>query len=497
MIRHLSLGIALCAIGAQASAQISFNGPVNYATGPQSDATAAGDFNNDGRLDLATSSDQPDKVVIFTNNGAGAFSQSATVQTGGGTSPHTPVAGDLDGDGDVDIAVSLKNTNQVRILVNNGGAFTLGPVFSVGAEPRTMAIADIDNDGDLDLAVSNRSGNTVSVLRNGGSLAFTVQSYQAGIQPRSIALGDVTGDGLADLAIAAHDSSAVIVLGNIGGGAFAPIATINLGNKPEGIAIARFNGDALNDIATTVSNNNLEFVSVILSLGNGAFGGPNSFPTGGLDSGFIAAADLDNDGDTDVATANTDSANISLLAGNGLGGLGAAQQIGVGTEPSHVIAATLDANSSPDLVVTNEASANISVLLNQSSGNGCDAHTYCQAKLTSIGTLPSIGFTGTPSVSAQNFVITLSNGAPNKPSLGLFSQTGASNSPFQGGTLCLAAPVQRLPGQLISAQGTAAYSIPVSGPMVGTSRWFQFWFRDTQASFGSGLSNGLSVTFCQ
>ena len=159
MIQDSLVLAALCA-GRAASAQISFNGPVNYPRGVNPDATAAGDFDNDGDLDLATASDNPDKLTIFRNNGSGVFAVTGTIQTGGGTSPHTPVAGDLDGDGDIDLAVSLKNVNQVRILVNNGaGSFTLGSVFNVGAEPRTMAIANIDGDGDLDLAVSNRSAN--------------------------------------------------------------------------------------------------------------------------------------------------------------------------------------------------------------------------------------------------------------------------------------------------------------------------------------------------
>ncbi|HTF88182.1 MAG TPA: VCBS repeat-containing protein [Planctomycetota bacterium] len=497
MIKNILVTSALCALAAQASAQISFNTPANYPAGFTPDATAAGDFNNDGDLDLATANDGPDKVTIFSNNGSGVFSLAATVLTGSNTSPHTPVAGDLDGDGDIDIAVSLKNMNQVRILVNNGGAFTLGPVLNVGAEPRTMAIADIDNDGDLDLAVANRSGDTVSVLRNAGSLAFTVQSYAAGQEPRSIALGDLNGDNLPDLAIAAHDSENVIVLRNIGGGAFAPFANLNLGEKPEGVAIAHFNGDALNDIATTFSNNGVEFVGVLLNQGGGAFSGPASFQTGGLDSGFIAAADMDLDGDMDVATANNSSGNVSVMAGNGLGGLGAAQLIATGSRANHVMAADLDGNGSPDLVATNEIANNISVLLNQAAASVCNVAVFCQAKLTSLGTFPSIGSAGTPSVSAQNFAITLANAVPNKPVLGLFSLVGANNTPFQGGTLCVAPPVSRLSGQMISPKGTASRAIPVDVSMVGTTRWYQFWFRDNPSKFGIGLSDGLAVSFCQ
>jgi hypothetical protein len=497
MKKTISLGAALCALAASASAQISFNPAVAYGAGNSPDATAVGDFNGDGRLDLATASDAPDKVTILTNNGGGVFAAAGTVLTGGGTSPHTPIAGDLDGDGDIDIAVSLKNTNQVRILVNNAGTFSLGPVFSVGLEPRDMAIADIDNDGDLDLAVSNRDGNTVSVLRNMGGLNFNVSSVQAGVEPRSIAFGDVSGDGLADLVIASHDSAQVLVLANIGGGAFAPLSTIALGAlKPEGIALARLNGDALLDIAASTSNNGVEFVSVSLNQGGGAFAGATHFPTGGADSSFLVAADLDLDGDIDLATANTDSNNVSLLAGNGAGSFGAAQLRSVGSEPGHILAADLDGNGSPDLVTTDSSSNAVSVLLNQASGSVCGVQTYCQAKQTSIGTFPSVGSSGTPSVSAQDFVITVSNAMPNANGLAFFSNAGAANLPFQGGTLCLATPISRLPAQSFSAQGSAGYPIAVTPAMVGTTRRFQFWFRDNGASFGSGLSNAAAVTFC-
>jgi subtilisin family serine protease len=124
-----------------------------------------------------------------------------------------------------------------------------------------------------------------------------------------------------------------------------------------------------------------------------------------------------------------------------------------------------------------------------------DPTIYCAAKTTSIGTLPSIGWNGSASQAANNLVITLDDAAPFNNGIVFWGAQQAS-IPFQGGTLCIGGTLTRGPLTLLSGSGTASYTVSITGAMVGTTEQFQWWFRDPPASFSSGLSNALEVTYC-
>jgi hypothetical protein len=131
------------------------------------------------------------------------------------------------------------------------------------------------------------------------------------------------------------------------------------------------------------------------------------------------------------------------------------------------------------------------------SGPVCaQPQTYCSGKLTSAFTLPMIGFTGVPSASLNNFTITLSDALPNKNAL-VFYGFQPHSGPFHGGLLCALAPTIRSPLLTTNASGAAQYAVSVSPAMVGTTRFYQWWFRDALDPFGDGLSNGLETPFCE
>jgi hypothetical protein len=494
-----------------AQAQFSFDPPVALAAGTQPSASVLADFNGDGNMDLAVTSDGPEKVGIRFGDGLGGFGALIPVLTGGGTGAHTPVAGDLDGDMDVDIAVSLQNVDRVQILVNNGaGGFTLGNSFVVGTRPRSMAIGNLDGDTDLDLVVSNRDSNDVSVLLNQGGMSFTVASYATGQEPREVDIGDMTGDEVADIAVSAHDTREVVVLRNLGGGTFVNAANLSVGanQRPDGLAVADLNGDQLADIvAATNINTGTEFAAVFLATGGGAFSGPTYYPLIAQNAGSVAAADFDLDGDVDVVTANQDSNDINLLAGNGAGALGAAQVIAVGTAPTHVTAGRIDIGQSPDLVVTNDTSNDVSVLLNQQS----ETLSYCTAGTTASGCTATLSASGTASATAPSgFTVSASGVEGNKDGLLFFGTNGRQANPWGNGTSfqCVAPPVKRaglLTGVGTNGQCNGSFSQdlnahwsakPAKNPGAGAIAQVQLWFRDplNPSNQTTSLSDAIEFT---
>jgi len=154
--------------------QFVFNATVNVAAGPQPGGAAVGDLDGDGDIDLATGIRFPDRVIILLNDGNGGFTMGPTIDYPMHSEPEDVLAGDLDGDGDLDLAVILRDLLVIRVAINNGNlVFTHGASIPIGANGRGMDMKDFDGDGDLDIAVANRDSNTVTVLENNGDAVRT------------------------------------------------------------------------------------------------------------------------------------------------------------------------------------------------------------------------------------------------------------------------------------------------------------------------------------
>src|SRR5262245_38897258 len=144
----LTFGIATLATVGSAAAVMVFDPAVPYAVGDEPLGAALLDFNGDHRLDLAVTSDSPDKIQFLVGNGDGSFAAPTALLTGDATNPRGLDAGDFDNDGDQDLVVSLYGSGQVRLVLGDGaGNFTLGSVQAVGTEPAAVVAAHFNGDG--------------------------------------------------------------------------------------------------------------------------------------------------------------------------------------------------------------------------------------------------------------------------------------------------------------------------------------------------------------
>ncbi|HEU0010073.1 MAG TPA: FG-GAP-like repeat-containing protein, partial [Verrucomicrobiae bacterium] len=186
----------------------------NLTTGGGAFGVAVGDFNGDGRRDLAVANQNVDNVSLLLGNGDGSFG--APTNFAVGNAPRSLAVGDLNGDGKLDLAVlnaGGNNTLSVLLGVGNGSFGAALNYPTGGSDAYQVILADLNADGRLDAAVASYGSSRVSVLLNKGDGTFPgAGNYPAGNRPISVAAGDLDHDGLLDLATANYNGNDVTVL---------------------------------------------------------------------------------------------------------------------------------------------------------------------------------------------------------------------------------------------------------------------------------------------
>jgi hypothetical protein len=221
--------------------------PIAYSVGGAApDALVVADFNNDGKLDLASSTSNFPGVSVLLGNGDNSFKDSVFLPSGAG--PHDIAVADLNADGFTDIAVTDSAFGIVTVILGNGdGTFQSGIGYPAIGTPIGIGIADFDQDGILDIAVANP---VVSELFGNGDGSFgSPISYDAGWAPKTLRTGDFNLDGAADIAVS-NDyfiGSVSVLMGN-GDGTFAPRLTYSTGVNTRALVVADFNTDGYADV---------------------------------------------------------------------------------------------------------------------------------------------------------------------------------------------------------------------------------------------------------
>lgn len=143
---------------------VSFSGPTNFSVGNTPQSVAVGDFNGDGKQDLAVANLNGGNISILLGNGNGTFGSAANFAAGFG--PNSVTVGDFNEDGRQDLAVA-NFSGSVSILLGTGyGSFSSPTSFPAGTRPSAVVMGDFNGDGKQDLAVANEFSNVVSILLN-------------------------------------------------------------------------------------------------------------------------------------------------------------------------------------------------------------------------------------------------------------------------------------------------------------------------------------------
>ncbi len=247
--------------------------------------------------------------------------------------------GDFNGDGRLDLAVANYTLDTVSVLWGTAaGNFGAATTYSVGAGPDALAVGDFNGDGRLDLAVANFTGGTVSVLLSTttGSFAPQITNQTATVKnPTGLVAGDFNGDGRLDVVVSGLYAAATLLPGGGDGSFSPPTGAADSYQLWSSVAAGDFNRDGKLDVVVTSQfqkglPRSFDGVSVLLGDGKGGFGAPTiyqmSVPYGCNCPDAVAVGDINGaDGSLDLAVARFGpwppdaTSELGMLAGNGDG----------------------------------------------------------------------------------------------------------------------------------------------------------------------------------
>ena len=388
----------------------------SFTVGSQPDAVAVADLDGNGKPDLVVANSADNTVSVLRNTtptGATTITFEAQQAFAVGTQPNSVAAADVNGDGQLDLIVANEMSNNVSVLLANGGSFQPQRTFAAGGGAVLAAVADVNGDGKPDLLVTNFPASGASVLLGNGDGSFVEpQSFATGLEPTALVADelqrngkyvplDVNGDGRSDLVVLnAGDNTIGVFLGN-GDGSFQPQRAFAVNPSTTTVLAADVNGDGRTDLVVASTSINNGTVGVLLGNGDGTFQPEHSFSTGtGLVA--LAIADVTGDGKPDLLLSYLFKSVVSVLPGKGDGTFGPPRTVPVSGDPTSLAAQDVNGDSRPDIIFADFVAGKVSVLLNDGKGGFQPQQTYDVGANPSSVTVADVNGDGKPDLITTN-----------------------------------------------------------------------------------------------
>ena len=302
----------------------TFRPRVNFPAGGQTQDLAAGDFNSDGKQDLAvTINNAQIGLSLLMGNGDGTFNAPVNFPNTSGFDAPVIVVTDVNNDTRLDLLIAhtlacfiapCVSSDDLTIMLGNGNGTFQSSQIDVGTGMSEIAVGDFNRDGNKDLAMSGSSAR-LYLLRGNGDGTFVQQptlqlitENTFGRDGTDIDVGDFNRDGIPDLVVAVslNGSNTVILIGN-GDGTFRTphIITEPEVRIPHYQAVADYNGDGSQDLAISLGWGFQGMIEILKGNGNGTFqplvlydpAPPDSSTAGG----DLITGDFNRDGRPDLA----------------------------------------------------------------------------------------------------------------------------------------------------------------------------------------------------
>lgn len=359
------------------------------ATAVGMSATTAADDTSDFDGDTITNSAEitaGSNVFVATtiaNIGAAVNYTEGSASRGLGT-------GDFDGDGDLDIVSLDPASDELFIILGAGdGTFAGSTSIAVGNNPHSLIVLDLNGDTDLDVVVSNKDGDNISVLLGDGAGGFAaaVNTALTSTDPEALTAADFNGDGFTDVAVAHNDAvtpRVAVLLGNGAGVLTLDDSVVVDGQAVVDVVAADLNADGDVDLATVDFGGNMK---VLEGDGTGAFTVVADDYAPGMTPVALVAGDVDGDGDIDIITGNRGGFNFTTFTNAGDAEFdantftGVNVSLGGGIAPRGMMLADLDGDNDLDLSFVTSGN-NLIGFLNDGSGGwdeGADGEDFSVA----------------------------------------------------------------------------------------------------------------------
>jgi hypothetical protein len=341
---------------------------------------AIADFNGDGKLDIVTANEQSGDASVLLGDGKGGFLPAPGSPFPAGHDPNDLAVGDFNRDGRLDLAFANHETQQLAVLLGDGrGGFAPAPhspvTVAVRPHPHGIATGDFNGDGNLDLVTDSWAEDRLELLFGDGRGGFTAPgTYVAvGRHPyQRVRAADLNGDGRADIVSPNLEGDNVTILLGDGRGGFRQPAgsPFPCGDSPFNVAIGDVNGDGIPDLAivnspsSTADRSGRDGLTILIGDGRGGFtrmpGSP--FPTAPRPN-MVAIGDINGDGVADVVVSNPDSDTITIFTMSRNGSVAARSTLAVQGHPKGLALRDLNGDGKADIVVTNSATNTVTVIL--------------------------------------------------------------------------------------------------------------------------------------
>jgi hypothetical protein len=277
-------------------------------------------------------------------------------------------------------------TTPPDMVVTNMNLFAPPVNYATGTGPYYVVIADTRKNGKQDILVADFSGKSVSILLGKGDGTFEMaQNKTVPAEAASLAFADFTGDGVGDIVAGQSGPNVALLIGN-GDGTFQDAVTYpsNLSTSFY-VAGGKIKGGANVDLVVA----DLSGTSISVLEGNGTSTNTFSSTSHLFNSGQTPLAllleDFNHDGMLDIAVANSDGNDVSILINDSSAGtvaLKIAQNYGVGKSPFGLATADLNKDGHADLVTSNSGDETVSVLIGKGDGTfTLPAVSYAAGKL--------------------------------------------------------------------------------------------------------------------
>ena len=348
--------------GTSGPADVRFQSRVYAARVDSPEGLVAVDANRDHLVDLVAAPDGDSSLSFFRSLSGGGFAPSRRIP-GTVFGSAMIAAADVNGDGRVDLITGSRSAASVAVWIATGASWRKPVQLDIPGPAWAVAAGDFNGDGSQDIVAVVRDFNEVAMFPGNGNGTFRAPVFRpVGDTPKSVTVADLNKDGLSDAIVGNFVASVSILMGSRSAGLSAQRRKNTLLSM-ENLISADLNDDGNVDVAVIGGDS----IVILRGKGNGDFLAPPKRIRLADYVWDLAAADFNGDGIMDIAFVNFAADQVSVMTGKGNLVFESPFSFTTGDIPTRILAADFNNDGRPDIALSNYGSDSVSAYLYQTS----------------------------------------------------------------------------------------------------------------------------------